>query len=90
MTNHIEDFSISELATLAKEIVPDYTLQIEGEIVDIDEEITGMYDAADETSEFYRQRILSCLYTIADILEYQEPEGEGYRPMGFRGSWMDE
>ena len=87
-TKHIEQYSDPELARLAKDIVPHYNLAIEGELVDIDEEILGLFDGVEEVSKYYRRRILNCLYAIADILEYQEPE-EKYRPMGFRGPWED-
>ena len=92
MVKHIEDFSISELATLANEIIPEYKLSIKGEPVVIEDEIMGMYEAADEISDFYRKRILECLYTISDMINYQqdtageyppEDEDDGYTPMGF-------
>jgi len=86
MGKPLDQYSDAELATLAIKIVPDYPLQIDGERIDIEDEIHGLFDAVEETYQHYRRRIMSCLLTIADMLEYKEPEETEppYRPMGFR------
>ena len=84
MENPLEQKSIPELATLLKSIealVTHYRLGIDGVIINVDEEIDGMYNAVDETSNEYKRRIAAILVEVSNRIEYEE---QNDRTVGFK------
>lgn len=86
----LERLSDPEISYLAIELSREYQIVVEGVQRDIMEIIEGLYEVDTETYLYCRRLLENWMYTIADMQEYQEPEEEQYRPMGYRGSWMEE
>lgn len=66
-----------------------YQLITDGVRLDVMDVIAGLYEVDQETYLYCRRLLEDWMYQIANMMEYQEPEESKYRPMGYRGSWMD-
>ena len=62
----LSELTLVELALLSKEIIPDGKLFLEKEPIPmcVDDEILHLFSASDEVSEYYKDRLMTCIRFI--------------------------
>jgi len=86
----LEQLSDPELSHLAYDLKDKYQLIVENTRVSVLDVINNLFEVDEDTHWEAREFLIEWLYAIADAQEFNEPEEEKYRPMGYRGSWMEE